>query len=470
MAGVIRYHTIGFVVGLCVSIGVHSTPSASASTPATGPGVGFYLQGTCLCDTTPTSREALGLADGYLASAGTISGIGYPAGLLFTADAVVGTNAVNAELAAVPSDATVTLAGVSQGAIVLNYVKLSRALQDSHGQTAPHNLRFVTFGDPQNTTGGITTKNPAFQLFAPNVGLPTAYPTTEIVREYDGFSDWPDNPTRLAVLNALMGIAYVHPNYGTPANPTTPGTLKTVSTNAAGGTTTHYVVPTTGLPLTQPLRDAGLNTSLVDAWLRPQIDSAYTHRPQVTSASTPASPESVPTNHPEKAPATRAQTMSASKSTVPKDDSSPAAEAPADTRTRDGSTSRPTSISSTAAVPSARATAPGHTPVDHQPVRASAPVSEAASSSSSSTRTESGKSSAPASPSAPERQLQPKNTPTPTAHGTATATARLSTAAAAGKPDTKASATSKPAGTADEKASKPQTHPEKPKAHPTQEH
>lgn len=289
MAGLNRCSAIGFVVALCLTSSAQ--PSATASDES--PGVTFYLQGTCLCDVSPTSQEALGLADGYLDSSGTIHGIGYPAGLLFAADAVIGTAKVDATLATVPDGADVTLAGLSQGAIVLNYVKLARSLRDSFGGRRTDNLQFVTFGDPQNTTGGITTKNRALQLFAPNVPRASAYPTTEIVREYDGFSDWPDKPTRLAVLNAVMGIGFVHTDYGSAANPTTPGTLKTVRTNAAGGTVTHYVVPTRRLPLTQPLRDAGLNTSLIDALLRPQIDRAYVRRPQVAPREPAARPSIV---------------------------------------------------------------------------------------------------------------------------------------------------------------------------------
>jgi len=277
VAGLNRCSAIGFVVAFCATFGVQPSAAASDENPA----LTFYLQGTCLCDVSPTAQEAVGLADGYLDSNGTIHGIGYPAGLLFAADAVVGSTKVNATLSTLPAGSAVTLAGLSQGAIVLNYVKLSRSLQDSFGRRSADNLQFVTFGDPQNATGGITTKNPALQLFAPNVPRASAYPTTEIVREYDGFSDWPDKPTRLAVLNAVMGIGFVHTDYGSAANPTTPGTLKTVRTNSAGGTTTHYVVPTARLPITQPLRDAGLNTSLIDALLRPQIDRAYVRRPQV---------------------------------------------------------------------------------------------------------------------------------------------------------------------------------------------
>ncbi len=85
-----------------------------------------------LCTTVPpVAQQALGLADGYLAEAGPpITGIGYPAGLLFALDSAIGATGVNSHLDAVPPAGTkITLAGVSQGAIVLDYVKQSIALR-----------------------------------------------------------------------------------------------------------------------------------------------------------------------------------------------------------------------------------------------------------------------------------------------------------------------------------------------------
>lgn len=279
-----RISALGFVAMFSLTFGV--VPARAADTPPDV--VGFYLQGTCLCNTVPTAQEALGLADGYLEGAGPITGVGYPAGLLFALDSAIGASGVKSHLDAVPDGTKITLAGVSQGAIVLNYVKQSLALQITPARPAA-DLSFVTFGDPMNTTGGIVAKNPPLWLSVPPGILPTRYATTEIVREYDGLSDWPDRPTALSVLNAVMGVAYVHPFYGEDADPDKPGTLKTVKVNAAGGTTTHYVVPTAGLPITQPLRNVGINTTAVDRWLRPQIDRSYKHRPTVVTADTDTS-------------------------------------------------------------------------------------------------------------------------------------------------------------------------------------
>lgn len=279
-----RFTAVGFIIVLSLAFGVAPARADSARTPDVA---AFYLRGTCLCNTVPAAGEALGLADGYLDDAGPITGVGYPAGLLFALDSAFGASGVNSHLNAVPDGVKVTLAGVSQGAIVLNYVKQSLALRITP-QRPQAQLSFVTFGDPMNATGGIIAKNPALWLSIPPGRLPTPYATTEIVREYDGLSDWPDHPTPLSVLNAAMRVAYVHPFYGAAADPSTPGTLKTVSVNAVGGATTHYLVPTAGLPISQPLRDVGINTTLVDRWLRPQIDSAYKHRPEVVPNTTAA--------------------------------------------------------------------------------------------------------------------------------------------------------------------------------------
>ena len=285
-----RVTAAGFVTIMALT--VSAQPAARAEDP--GPDIAaFYLGGTCLCATVPTAQQALGLADGYLGDAGPITGVGYPAGLLFALDSAIGASGVNAHLDAVPDGIKITLAGTSQGAIVLNYVKQSLALRITPDRP-PTELSFVTFGDPMNATGGIVTRNPPLWLSVPRGPLPTPYSTTEIVREYDGLSDWPNRPTALSALNAVMGVAFVHPFYGDAANPSTPGTLKTVATNAAGGVTTHYVVPTAALPITQPLRSMGINTAGLDKWLRPQIDATYRQRPSISAAAVTDTPVTSP--------------------------------------------------------------------------------------------------------------------------------------------------------------------------------
>ncbi len=110
-----------------------------------------------------------------------------------------------------------------------------------------------------------------FTITPPPVDTP--YPTTEIVREFDGFADWPDKPFHaLADLNALAGIVFLHPNYG--------GLDLADSDNVKiqTGNTTHIVVKTDDLPLTQPLREVGVDDKIVDAIdkpLRRIINRAY---------------------------------------------------------------------------------------------------------------------------------------------------------------------------------------------------
>ena len=55
VAGLNRCSAIGFVIALCVSIGAH--PSAAASSER--PDVTFYLRGTCLCDGTAVTLAGL---------------------------------------------------------------------------------------------------------------------------------------------------------------------------------------------------------------------------------------------------------------------------------------------------------------------------------------------------------------------------------------------------------------------------
>lgn len=82
----------------------------------------------------------------------------------------------------------------------------------------------------------------------------------------------------LTDLNALMGIAYVHPYaQNTDLSTVAPEDI-TTTTNSQQGTTTIYRVPTEQLPLTMPLRQLGAPNAVVDqidATLRPIIDQGY---------------------------------------------------------------------------------------------------------------------------------------------------------------------------------------------------
>lgn len=86
----------------------------------------------------------------------------------------------------------------------------------------------------------------------------TPFNTVIIVNSYDAFSDWPVNPNPVAVLNALAGLFYRHGQTAFVDLQSVPAENISVSVNSYGATTTTYRVPSPDLPLTRPLRDAGL--------------------------------------------------------------------------------------------------------------------------------------------------------------------------------------------------------------------
>lgn len=211
-------------------------------------------------------------------------GVEYPAQLWplrgkLTLDQSVAVGVANLDAALAASDGPVTVVGLSQGAVVVNYEK--RALMEQ--PDPPADISFVTIGDPTNSDGGLLAKLPHVHIpildaTIPRPPIETPYDTTEIVHEYDGYADFPDNPLNLlADLNALAGVIYLHPNKG-GVDLTDPRNVVTTSTNSLGGTTTHIVVPTDELPLTRPLRALGVPDKVVDKLdkpLRKIINTGY---------------------------------------------------------------------------------------------------------------------------------------------------------------------------------------------------
>ena len=78
----------------------------------------------------------------------------------------------------------------------------------------------------------------------------TVYDTHVITGEFDGLADMPDRWWNLtAVVNAMAGAIVVHIPVMFADLDDVPAENITVKTNALGGTTTHYLVPTEELPL-----------------------------------------------------------------------------------------------------------------------------------------------------------------------------------------------------------------------------
>lgn len=207
-----------------------------------------------------------------------------------TLGASVDIGTANLVAAARATPGPLVLAGVSQGAMV---VQQAEAILNNDPKI-PSETTFVLIADPN--LGAFAGAHGAYIPvvdYTPRPVTDTRFTTIVVSNQYDGFGDPIRNPLNLlAVANAFMGMAFVHPfaqNSDLAAVPS--GDIRTI-VNSRGGTTINYRVPTEQLPLTRPLRDLGVPGDVVDgidATLRPIIDSAYQEpRPALPSVAHPA--------------------------------------------------------------------------------------------------------------------------------------------------------------------------------------
>ena len=168
------------------------------------------------------------------------------------------------------------IVGFSQGALVAQH---AAADLNDEPSVAPDTTFFLvanpTLGVFSNSYGGYI---PFFD-YTPRPVAETRFNTIAVVNEYDAWADpiaQPDNA--LAVLNSIMAMAYVHPVAHFSDLSDVPPQNITSTVNSQGGTYDLYLVPAKQLPLTMPLRQAGVPDEVVDeldANLRPAIDAAY---------------------------------------------------------------------------------------------------------------------------------------------------------------------------------------------------
>jgi hypothetical protein len=175
--------------------------------------------------------------------------------------------------------------GYSQSAVIA----VEEEIQLMQSGQAPPDATFVLLGSLNRPDGGLFERFPG--LVIPGTWLdfngaePTdaGIPTIDIANQYDFFADFPQYPINgLADLNALFGIIYAHAAYGNgllpedvPAvwPPSEPLTGPYASEYVLGSTeivkqvdgdTTFYFIPTTELPLLDPLRSLGVPESVLN--------------------------------------------------------------------------------------------------------------------------------------------------------------------------------------------------------------
>ena len=154
-----------------------------------------------------------------------------------------------------------------------------------------HHVMFVMTGNPNRPHGGIlqmfnglhipileVTFDGASPTNGPAVDGEYLYPTADIARQYDGWTDFPLYPLNLlADVNALAGITYLHPDYftGDAANPVAG---QPYLYQGQVGDTNYYMLATKRLPILLPLAAIGVPDPILtalDAPLRVLIEMAY---------------------------------------------------------------------------------------------------------------------------------------------------------------------------------------------------
>lgn len=219
----------------------------------------------------------------YPASGGIISGPGAPT---INESVAIGVANLEQAIAEQPADQPIIVFGYSQSTVVSMILKAKLEERKARGEAVP-DVTFVGIGVGNRPHGGITTRLngitiPVFD-FTFNGPAPTdpefGFTTIDIAREYDGLADFPLYVADLpAVLNALLGIVFVHGRYDEvsldPNSPKyVPGTIE-----QQYGDTTYYLIPTPDLPLFDPARAIGVPESLIDVVepvVKVAVDAGY---------------------------------------------------------------------------------------------------------------------------------------------------------------------------------------------------
>ena len=297
---------------------VAATVGATASAALIVGGTSFpTLEQSFMQQLWPTWATSLGLANDRTPS---LINVAYPAELYpFTNGEDLGTsvasgvdNLLGLIATTYSSGEHLIVWGISQGALVLDAAQ--RLLANDPSAPPPGSLTFVRVADPAAAVTGMLNFLPNLimsEVLHLDGSLRTApndsqYDTIVVTNEYDAFADFPDRPwNALAVANAIMGLWYRHGQTGGVDLTGVPAQNISTTVNTQGATVTTYLVPAPLLPLTQPLRDAGVSPGVVDKLdrvLRPIIEAGYSRNQALLSPSdtaaaktpAPAEPEMIP--------------------------------------------------------------------------------------------------------------------------------------------------------------------------------
>ncbi|WP_161976512.1 PE-PPE domain-containing protein [Mycolicibacterium sp. CH28] len=239
-----------------------------------------------------------------------LRGLSWPGSLAPSLNQSVEVGIVNMDTAIRNTPGPKIVIGASGSTLVVD--EEMRALANDPTAPPKEELSFVVLGDANR---GIFKqlqgmKLPLFEYTVPEIPV-TKYDIVVVAGEYDGLGDWPDRSWNLlADFNALAGTSLFQQvlpkeivdalhleDFGSvhrvamDADLTkVPAKNITTSTNALGGVTTTYLVPTPDLPMLRPLKGLGVPQPVIDGLekvLRPIIDSAYVRNDPPSLGSSP---------------------------------------------------------------------------------------------------------------------------------------------------------------------------------------
>ncbi|MFV0495146.1 PE-PPE domain-containing protein [Mycobacterium sp.] len=156
--------------------------------------------------------------------------------------------------------------GASQSAVISSI--LMQQLTASGVFYGADNLSFTLAGNELAPNGGFLSRFPGLNIAALGVDFygatpaDSGYPVYNYTLQYDGFASFPQYPLNiLSDINAVMGVAFVHPNYGDYQPDNLPPGYNLVELPISPETeaaypdlNNYYMLTTPELPLLIPLR------------------------------------------------------------------------------------------------------------------------------------------------------------------------------------------------------------------------
>jgi len=198
----------------------------------------------------------------------------------------VGLADLQAAMAQQPANQPYLIEGYSQSA----QIAIDEKVDLMQSGSPPPDVTFLLLGSGNRPDGGFLERFsglviPGATGFDFNGAEPTdaGIPTIDIANQYDGNADFPEYPINVvADLNALLGFIYQHAGYGDgplpeevpaiwPASEPLSGPFaseyvlgSTETVKQVDGDTTFYFIPTTDMPLLDPLRSLGVPESVLN--------------------------------------------------------------------------------------------------------------------------------------------------------------------------------------------------------------